>query len=183
MNSRLLSIVKYRLDNRIPDNVKMLTDDEQMTDTAKLLINQGADVNVCDEDGNTVLMLACRYHYVDIVDCLIAADANVNATNRWGKTALDYVQLDYDHDHYVGEELIWAGVGLIHLRRYFGLTYALRVENTRAFCSLFDAMVAFKSLDLPVLLILEISLQLCDREWILFYYAQCWSAARRIKQI
>ena len=54
----------------------------------KRLIDQGADVNATDEDGNTALMYASAEGHTVIVSMLIEAGADVNAKDIDGLTAL-----------------------------------------------------------------------------------------------
>jgi Ankyrin repeats (many copies)/Prenyltransferase and squalene oxidase repeat len=58
------------------------------------LLDHGADVNVKDPDGNTLLMLvsACDEIPLDIVKRIIAGGADVNAKNPHGQTALDFAR-------------------------------------------------------------------------------------------
>lgn len=67
---------------------------------ARELLEQGGDVNLRDEDGNTLLMLAIRPNYrsvfgrvfpeesLELVDALITAGADLDAKNNQGETAL-----------------------------------------------------------------------------------------------
>ena len=52
------------------------------------LLSEGADVNNADEQGCTPLMAASQNGHVEIVDMLLAAQANANAANNDGQTAL-----------------------------------------------------------------------------------------------
>jgi ankyrin repeat protein len=54
-------------------------------EAAKFLISNKADVNACDEGGNTPLMLSLNE---EIVKLLISNGADVNASNSWGASAL-----------------------------------------------------------------------------------------------
>jgi ankyrin repeat protein len=58
------------------------------------LLDHGADVNVKDPDGNTLLMLvsACDEVSLDIVKRIVAGGADVNAKNPHGQTALDFAR-------------------------------------------------------------------------------------------
>ena len=58
-------------------------------DTVKLLIREGADVNLCDSDGVSPLMFACENEEgVDTIKLLIENGADVNALQNDGCTAL-----------------------------------------------------------------------------------------------
>ncbi len=55
----------------------------------KLLLKQGANVDVCTSKGNTALMLAaCYKSSIKIVRLLLECNANVNLINESGRTAL-----------------------------------------------------------------------------------------------
>lgn len=45
----------------------------------KSLISAGVNVNLCDGSRNTALHVACTLGFVNVVKCLIDADANVHA--------------------------------------------------------------------------------------------------------
>ena len=51
---------------------------ESDVDTVKMLIKQGADVNACNEEGKTLLMLAVEDNRKDIVELLLTARADPN---------------------------------------------------------------------------------------------------------
>lgn len=58
------------------------------TDLAELLINSGADVNVRDIYGNTLLHLVASSGYTALVHLLLYFGADMNVTNMWDQTAL-----------------------------------------------------------------------------------------------
>ncbi|XP_048661022.1 neurogenic locus notch homolog protein 4 isoform X4 [Marmota marmota marmota] len=55
-----------------------------------LLGSRQTAVDACTEDGTTPLMLAARLAVEDLVEELIAAQADVGARDKWGKTALHW---------------------------------------------------------------------------------------------
>jgi ankyrin repeat protein len=57
-------------------------------ETARMLIDAGADLNLQDEDGYTPLNWAARVGKIEIVRMLIAAGADVNLQNEDGWTPL-----------------------------------------------------------------------------------------------
>ncbi len=67
------------------------------TDNAEILmkwINYGNDINIRDEDGDTVLIIAVRHEHTDLARELIRwSNINKNAQNNVGATALHYAAL------------------------------------------------------------------------------------------
>ena len=57
-------------------------------DVVNILIEAGADVNMCDKVGITALMIAASHGDEDCVRTLIAAGADVNQKDDQGTTAL-----------------------------------------------------------------------------------------------
>ena len=56
----------------------------------KLLIENGANIEVKDNNGDTALILASYYRYLEIIQYLVEKGANINATNDNGWTSLMY---------------------------------------------------------------------------------------------
>ena len=54
----------------------------------KILLDQGANPNSSDEDGDNLLMYAALYSSIDCMKSLIDKGADVNAKNNLGETAL-----------------------------------------------------------------------------------------------
>ena len=52
------------------------------------LLQNGADPNLADKNGDTALMIAARLGYLEGINSMIAARAKIDATNRQGETAL-----------------------------------------------------------------------------------------------
>ncbi|XP_071078472.1 uncharacterized protein [Haliotis cracherodii] len=56
----------------------------------ELLVIEGADVSLLDEDGNNILHLACRGGYVETVEFVLSLIVvDIDARNDWGQTAAD----------------------------------------------------------------------------------------------
>jgi len=66
----------------------MLACANKLNNVTEILINLGADVNLCNNDGKTALMLASECNADYIVNLLIAANANINIMNNDEMTAL-----------------------------------------------------------------------------------------------
>jgi uncharacterized protein len=57
-------------------------------DRIRLLLDNGVDINVKNEDGFTTLMYASVYGYIDVCRVLLDAGADVDMKNNDGKTSL-----------------------------------------------------------------------------------------------
>lgn len=57
-------------------------------DIVELLVKKGADTNVADQNGSTILINACEGGWIDIVKFLVNNGANVHATDNNGNNAL-----------------------------------------------------------------------------------------------
>jgi len=68
--------------------VSGISNDEKYYKCVKVLINNGADVNIIDKNKNTALMRASRFGFENIVKLLINKGALVNLQNNLGNTAL-----------------------------------------------------------------------------------------------
>jgi ankyrin repeat protein len=66
-------------------------------DEVKRLLDLGASPNT-DDDGWTVLMLACAEGYKEIAELLIDRGAEVNAKDEDGNTALYFATLEEHED-------------------------------------------------------------------------------------
>ena len=58
------------------------------------LLEQGADINLADNDGWTPLYVACRNNSKDVAKLLIEHKADIGCKNKNGKTALDIANED-----------------------------------------------------------------------------------------
>ena len=58
-------------------------------DTVNVLVDEGADVNSRDVNGQTPLQFAASNGRSDKAELLITKGANVSAKNKWGRTPLD----------------------------------------------------------------------------------------------
>merc|ERR1712087_1019262 len=54
-----------------------------------ILLSGKANIDVQDEDGNTLLMVACEKNHESSVVQLINAKCDVYLTNRWKQSAID----------------------------------------------------------------------------------------------
>ena len=79
----------------------LIAAEQGKTEILNLLLEQGADVNVCGKYYNyTPLMCAARRGHVQVAEILITHRASLNVTNARGRTALWYAQ-HYKHDNIV----------------------------------------------------------------------------------
>ena len=73
------------------EDIHYLPDIDRIRDVLK----RGANVDVRDTRGNTMLIMSCRYGgNIDIVKVLLGAGANVYARNKHGRTAFDYANTE-----------------------------------------------------------------------------------------
>jgi hypothetical protein len=59
-----------------------------MLDTARVLVEKGADVNACAPGGQCPLAFAARAGFAELVELLIARGAKINFRDKFGDTAL-----------------------------------------------------------------------------------------------
>lgn len=76
------------------------------TENIRVLVESGADINFCDNKGNTPLMRAIRSHLNDL-DVLLSLGADVNMKAKNGDSPLS-VAID-NHDTKALRELLKAG--------------------------------------------------------------------------
>lgn len=53
-------------------------------------LQRGVDVNSCDQNGNSLLILSCQYSHDNLSKFLINRGADLNASNKQGNTALHF---------------------------------------------------------------------------------------------
>lgn len=66
-------------------------------DTVCHLINKGADIIACDNDGKSPLYLACEYGRVNVVELLLSKGADVNLCDNDGASPL-FIASQQGHD-------------------------------------------------------------------------------------
>lgn len=66
-------------------------------DTVRQLINKGADINACDNNGKSPLYLACEYGHVNVVELLLGNEAAVNLCDNDGASSL-FIASEQGHD-------------------------------------------------------------------------------------
>lgn len=77
----------YILDSTNPLLCSIILDIPELT---FYLIEKGADINVCDKDGNTVVMIALEKRHKKLFYKLIDAGANITSVNKDGISVLNY---------------------------------------------------------------------------------------------
>jgi uncharacterized protein len=95
-----ISIVKFLLEHGVNINSKnkigktALFFSTNVTKMFKLLLDNGIDTNICDKDGNNILITLCEYYAenrINQIAQLLKYKVNVNAQNKFKYTALMYI--------------------------------------------------------------------------------------------
>ena len=76
----------------------MKVDDKESPEVVKEVIERGANLNIQNHDGETATMVAVRKKNRGVLDLLLGAKANLEATNAEGKNAL-WMALQTDDKH------------------------------------------------------------------------------------
>lgn len=116
------------------DNVSFISVIEAgKSDIAQLFITSGANINACDDNGKTVLMIAVEKFNVSIVNALIEAGADIDAQDRNGQAALIIAVISFNE--LLTEKLINSGAN-VNIEDNYGntpLKLALKLPRTYAF--------------------------------------------------
>eukprot|EP00347_Sterkiella_histriomuscorum_P020274 403338429 len=81
LNRALLQAVKNCSSNKKNEVIECI----------RILLNAGANVDAQDpDDGKTALMIACEKGYIEVVDCLIQQEAQVNLKDRKSRSSILY---------------------------------------------------------------------------------------------
>lgn len=90
------------------------------------LLEAGADINLCDDDGTTPLMLAIKTAKFHIVDLLLANGANSGLADNCGRTALHHaVALEMPE---IVEALLKTAVDVRNYNFYFRIYIKLLLQ-------------------------------------------------------
>lgn len=63
-----------------------------LQDASQLLKQSTVDIDRCNRDGQTALMIACSRSQKTVVELLLGHGANAELADRFGKTPIDYAQ-------------------------------------------------------------------------------------------
>jgi ankyrin repeat protein len=81
----LLNRGAQRFQGRRPPSALLLAINRETPDIARLLIRNGADVNVREEsEGLSALLMASHHGYTELAADLLAAGADIHASDHWG---------------------------------------------------------------------------------------------------
>jgi len=72
----------------VPDTTIVEASKNGHTESVKILIDKGVDINTTDDVGYTSLSYAALKGHAEVVDLLIEYGAEINIKNHWGGTAL-----------------------------------------------------------------------------------------------
>ena len=74
----------------------MLAVSHGRTDMVRLLLEEGADVNLQDDDGSTALMCACEHGHTDIVKIMLAnSECDPSITDNVRTSFISYTKSIY----------------------------------------------------------------------------------------
>jgi hypothetical protein len=104
----------------------MLASKTGLLETARLLLESGARVNLQDKYGITALILAALCNHTEVVELLLKAGADVNLQDRDGKTALMYVSFN-DYTEVV--ELLLKHNARVDLQDRYGSTALMKASS------------------------------------------------------
>lgn len=65
---------------------------ECLTDFAKILIDNGADINYKNRYDETALLVAAREKHIEMCELLVENGADINVTDKEGNTPFTYVK-------------------------------------------------------------------------------------------
>ncbi len=105
------------------------------------LLQNGADPNLADRNGDTALMIAARLGYLEGVGAMLGARAAVDASNRQGETAL-IIAVQNRHVSIV-RRLLEAGASASRTDNASGLSareYAVRDRRSTEILKLIDSV-------------------------------------------
>lgn len=105
------------------------------------LLQNGADPNLADKQGDTALMIAARLGHLEGIGAMIAAKALVDAVNRQGETAL-IIAVQNRHVQAV-KRLLEAGANPARTDNASGLSardYAIRDRRSTEILKLIDTI-------------------------------------------
>ncbi len=105
------------------------------------LLQQGADPNLAEKNGDTALMIAARSGYLEGIGSMIDARAAIDATNRQGETAL--IIAVQNHQVAAVKRLLEAGANPARTDNASGLSardYASRDRRSSEILKLIDSV-------------------------------------------
>ena len=105
------------------------------------LLQNGADPNLADKQGDTALMIAARLGFIEGISSMLLAKAAIDATNRQGETAL-ILAVQGNHLQAV-RRLLEAGADPLRTDNSAGLSardYAARDRRSREMSKLIDSV-------------------------------------------
>jgi uncharacterized protein len=105
------------------------------------LLQNGADPNLAEKNGDSALMIAARSGYAEGVNAMIAARAAIDATNRQGETAL--IIAVQNHQVAAVKRLLEAGANTTKTDTASGLSareYAARDRRSDEILKLIDSV-------------------------------------------
>jgi ankyrin repeat protein len=85
---KISTLKKYREDDERYNGSKVDKDENDDCDLAKIIIDNGADLNTQDRNGNTALHYCVYYRNYKLMELLVKEGANINIQDNNGNTPL-----------------------------------------------------------------------------------------------
>lgn len=133
-------------------------------DLLKGWIRAGGDINITNENGNTLLMNAIHYENDEIARFLLSSKADVNKKGDGGWEAIHWVASMFNRNHLI-DLLLQHGASMRSLTDVLetSLHVAVSYNNSESVYTLLDAKASLNVVDSRGLTPLDISQKICTK--------------------